>query len=63
MFCAMGTRKLRQRQEQLWVRHTELAEAPGHPFYKRLNELLDGEKFDEFSEREWGCKPKPSEFF
>jgi hypothetical protein len=49
---AMGTRKLRQRQEQLWVTHTELAEAPGHPFYKRLNELLDGEKFDEFCERE-----------
>jgi transposase len=48
----MGTRKQRQRQEQLWVTHTELAEAPGHPFYKRLNELLDGEKFDEFSERE-----------
>ncbi|MDQ6704866.1 MAG: transposase [Acidobacteriota bacterium] len=26
--------------------------APGHPFYKRFNELLDGEKFDEFCERE-----------
>lgn len=48
----MGTRKHRQRQEQLWVTHTELAAAPGHPFYKRLNELLDGEKFDEFCERE-----------
>jgi transposase len=49
---AMGTRKHRQRQEQLWVTHTELATAPGHPFYKRLNELLDQEKFDEFAERE-----------
>jgi transposase len=49
---AMGTRKHRQRQEQLWVTHTELAAAPGHPFYKRLNELLDSEKFDEFCERE-----------
>src|SRR5260370_40814069 len=49
---AMGTRKHRQRQEQLWVTHTELARAPGHPFYKRLNELLDGEKFDEFAESE-----------
>ena len=49
---AMGTRKHRQRQEQLWVTHTELATAPGHPFYKRLNELLDGEKFDEFAESE-----------
>lgn len=49
---AMDTRKHRERQEQLWVTHTELAVAPGHPFYKRLNELLDGEKFDEFCERE-----------
>jgi transposase len=49
---AMGTRKHRQRQEQLWVTHTELATGPGHPFYRRLNELLDGEKFDEFCERE-----------
>src|SRR5712692_8769741 len=49
---AMGTRKNRQRQEQLWVAHAEMATGPGHPFYKRLNELLDGEKFDEFCERE-----------
>jgi transposase len=48
----MGTRKDRQSQEQLWVTHTELAEAPGHPFYKRLNELLGSEKFDAFCERE-----------
>jgi transposase len=48
----MGTRKRRQRQEQLWITHAELATAPGHPFYKRLNQLLDGEKFDEFCEGE-----------
>jgi transposase len=47
---AMGTRKHRQRQEQLWISHTELAIGPGHPFYLRLNELL--EKFDEFAEGE-----------
>src|SRR5438270_1158324 len=52
---AMGTRKQRERQEQLWVMHTELATAPGHPFYKRVNQLLDGENFDEFCERE--CEP------
>ena len=46
----MGTRKSRQRQEQLWVMHTELATAPGHPFYQHLNALLDEEKFDEFAE-------------
>ena len=48
----MGTRKKRQRQEQLWVMHTELATAPGHPFYRQVNELLDREKFDEFVESE-----------
>ena len=36
---AMGTRRHRQRQEELWYRG-DLAEAPGHPFYLRLNELL-----------------------
>jgi transposase len=46
----MGTRKRRERQEQLWVTHTELANGPGHPFYARLNGLLDREKFDEFAE-------------
>src|ERR1700676_3786578 len=49
---AMGTRKRRQRQEQLWVTQTELVTGPGHPFYKRLSQLLDGEKFDEFCEQE-----------
>jgi len=49
---SMGTRKHRQRQEQLWVTHAELAAAPGHPFYRKLNELLDGEGFDEFCEAE-----------
>jgi len=48
----MGTRHDRQRQEQLWVTHTELVQGPGHPFYKRLNQLLDGERFDDFCEGE-----------
>jgi transposase len=46
----MGTRKQRERQEDIWVAHTEIASAPSHPFYQQLNELLDGEKFDEFVE-------------
>jgi transposase len=46
----MGTRKRRERQEQLWVTHTELANGPGHPFYAQLNSLLDREQFDEFAE-------------
>jgi len=47
---AMGTRKQRSRQEDMWIPHTELATAPSHPFYQRLNELLDAEQFDEFVE-------------
>ena len=46
----MGTRKQREKQEDLWIAHTELAAAPGHPFYQRLNELLEAEGFDEFVE-------------
>src|SRR5271157_1908545 len=48
---AMGTRKQREKQEDIWIAHTELASAPGHPFYQRLNELLEGEHFDEFVEK------------
>src|SRR5450756_1555444 len=47
---AMGTRKQRARQEDLWVAQQELAAAPGHPFYQRLNELLEAEGFDGFVE-------------
>jgi transposase len=47
---AMGTRKQREKQEDLWIAHTELASAPGHPFYQRLNELLEAEGFDGFVE-------------
>src|SRR5271167_4500050 len=49
---AMGTRRRRQRQERLWISHQELAKGPGHPFYKRVNELLETERFDEFTEKE-----------
>jgi transposase len=46
---AMGTRRKRERQEELWY-GGELPTAPGHPFYKRLNEVLDNAKFDPFCE-------------
>jgi transposase len=48
---AMGTRKDRERQEDLWVAYTDMAVGPGHPFYVRLNEVLDGEGFDGFVEK------------
>src|SRR6202158_5873202 len=46
---AMGTRKMRERQEELWY-GGELPTAPGHPFYQRLNEVLDKAKFESFCE-------------
>src|SRR5437016_12534198 len=48
----MGTRRRRQRQERLWISHNELANGPAHPFYKRVNELLEAERFDWFAEKE-----------
>ena len=45
----MGTRKKRERQESLWY-GGELPTAPGHPFYNRLNEVLDKAGFDRFCE-------------
>jgi transposase len=47
---AMGTRKKRERQEALWYR-SELPAAPGHPFYRRLNEVLEKADFDRFCEK------------
>src|SRR5579859_1359806 len=46
----MGTRKSQEQQEEIWIANADLARSPGHPFYQRLNELLDAEKFDEFVE-------------
>jgi transposase len=47
---AMGTRKQREKQEGIWIAQVELASAPGHPFYQRLNGLLESEGFDAFVE-------------
>src|SRR6266700_3698528 len=46
----MGTRQGQEKQEDIWIASVDVARSPGHPFYQRLNELLDGEKFDEFAE-------------
>jgi transposase len=48
----MGTRRRRQRQEQIWIAQQEVSKGPAHPFYARVNELLDEKKFDEFAEKE-----------
>jgi transposase len=46
----MGTRQQRQRQEELWVATASLARPASHPFYERLNRLLDECGFDGFVE-------------
>jgi transposase len=45
---AMGTRQ--SEQASLWVATAELPKSPGHPFYTRLNALLDAAGFDRFVE-------------
>jgi len=46
---AMGKRK--EKQRSFWIETTHL-EAPGrHPFYSRLNEILDEARFDYYVER------------
>ena len=51
---AMGKRAM-QRQETLWVPTADVPQSPGHPFYQKLNELLDGNGFDAFVEGQ--CRP------
>ncbi|HEY2384970.1 MAG TPA: transposase, partial [Terriglobia bacterium] len=50
---AMGTRKGRERQEEIWY-CSEVAEAPGHRFYRKLETKLKAVDFDRFCEGE--CK-------
>jgi len=49
---AMGRRKGRERQRDLWIAASELPKSGGHPFYQRLSELLDEHEFDAFVEGE-----------
>lgn len=47
---AMGRRRARVRQEQLWTPTASLPVSASHPFYARLNRVLDEKNFDEFAE-------------
>ena len=46
---AMGKRK-KKHQQSMWVLASELPTGPGHPFYGRLNEILETEGFDGYVE-------------
>jgi transposase len=45
---AMGTRQ--DEQAPLWIATSELPTGPGHPFYTRLNAVLDAAGFDRYVE-------------
>ncbi|MGH9486888.1 MAG: transposase [Terriglobales bacterium] len=47
---AMGRREKQARQEGLWVASSQLPVSAGHPFYQRLNRVLDENGFDRFAE-------------
>src|SRR5689334_9363633 len=46
---AMGRRKARQ--EAMWVATNEIAATASHPFYERLNALLEQARFDHYCEQ------------
>ena len=46
----MGKRRRHARQKTIWVASTDLPQSAGHPFYERLNRVLDDASFDAFVE-------------
>ena len=46
----MAVGKKKGRQDGIWIATSDLARSPGHPFYERLNQLLDKHGFDAFAE-------------
>ena len=51
----MGKRRGRARQTAMWVAAADLPQSAGHPFYQRLNRVLDDAGFDAFVESQ--CAP------
>jgi transposase len=47
---SMGKRKRRARQAAMWVATQDLPRSAAHPFYRRLNRVLDEAQFDAFVE-------------
>ena len=52
---AMSRRKDRARTPGLWIATNALPVTGGHPFYQRLNQVLDTHAFDAFVEAQ--CAP------
>ncbi len=49
---SMGKKSRSSGQEPLWVSAGDLPRSAGHPFYERLNGILESSGFDEFAESE-----------
>jgi transposase len=56
---AMGQRK--PRQEALFIAADQIAPSAGHPFYQRLNQLLDEARFDRWIEKRCALFYTPTE--
>ena len=51
----MGKRKRRLRQSTIWIATSDLPRTAGHPFYERMNKILDQAGFDTHVEKL--CEP------
>jgi hypothetical protein len=49
---AMGKRQRHAKQTSMWVATQDLPGSAAHPFYTRLNQILDKHDFDDYVE---GC--------
>ena len=47
---AMGKRRQHAKQATMWVATQDLPRTAGHPFYARLNQILDQHDFDGYVE-------------
>jgi transposase len=52
---AMGKRRRRAKQASMWVATQDLPRSAAHPFYMRLNQILDQAEFDRYVETL--CRP------
>ena len=52
----MGKRPAARQGSPLWVTTAELPTSVGHPFYERLNQVLEAAGFDAFVEGLWSAR-------
>jgi transposase len=52
---SLGRRGGQEKQESMWIMARTLARPAGHPFYERLNAVLNEQRFDSFAEQTCAC--------